>query len=180
MNRRNFLLTLTGSTLALAGGIKGLALSRDYSLASLLAELRSLSPTQLTSHGAWSVSEIFQHCAQSIRYSRTGYPEAKSALFQHTAGAAALNVFTASGGMTHALDEPIPGSPTLTKELSNDTALAELIHELEQFIAWSGELAPHFAYGRLSKAQYAAAHYLHVRNHWGELGVMVGEGLRDG
>ena len=106
-----------------------------------------------------------QHLAQSIRYSRLGYPQAKSALFQHTAGSVALNLFSAAGSMTHPLDEPIPGAPLLVNHLPADVAMAELVSEIEQFIAWQGDLAPHFAYGNLTKAQYYSAHYLHIQNH---------------
>lgn len=169
MNRRTFLLGLAGSSLGLVVGVKGVALARDYALEPWLDILNSLTPEQLQSQGAWSASEIFQHCAQSIRYSRTGYPEAGSVLFQQTAGAVAVNLFAAAGRMTHPLDEPIPGAPVLRKDIPVADARQELIREITQFIDWAGPLAPHFAYGALSKAQYTAAHALHLQNHWLEL-----------
>ena len=179
MNRRTFLLGLSGSSLVLAAGIKGVALARDYALEPWLEILNGLDLAHLQSRGAWTASEIFQHCAQSIRYSRIGYPQARSALFHHTAGTAAVNLFAASGRMTHPLDEPIPGAPVLSKTQSVAESLAELIREVEQFIDWSEPLAPHFAYGSLSKAQYTAAHSLHLQNHWLELvlGPVASEGV---
>jgi hypothetical protein len=169
MNRRQFLLTTLATPFALAFGIKTVAMARHYPLDELLHQLKRLPPDKLRSSGSWNVSTILQHLAQSIRYSRLGYPQAKSALFQYTAGAAALNVFSASGGMTHALDQPIPGAPALISAVPNDVALAELISEIELFIAWQGDLAPHFAYGNLTKAQYYSAHYLHLQNHLSEI-----------
>jgi hypothetical protein len=169
MNRRKFLLTAVGAPLAVAFGTKVVAMARHYPLDELLAQLKRLPAAKLTSHGNWSVSKVFQHLAQSIRYSRLGYPQAKSALFQYTAGAAALNVFSASGTMSHPLDEAIPGAPQLVDAVPNDVALAELVTEIELFIAWQGDLAPHFAYGKLTKAQYYSAHYLHVQNHLQEI-----------
>lgn len=171
MNRRTFLLGLAGSSLGLVAGVKGVALARDYALEPWLDILHGLTPEQMKSQGVWTVSEIFQHCAQSIRYSRTGYPEAGSVLFQRTAGAVAMNLFAAAGRMTHPLDEPIPGASVLRKDIAVADALQELIREITHFIDWHEPLAPHFAYGVLSKAQYTAAHSLHLQNHWLELVV---------
>jgi hypothetical protein len=169
MNRRKFLLTAVSAPLAVAFGTKMVAMARHYPLDELLAQLKRLPAAKLKSHGSWSVSKVFQHLAQSIRYSRLGYPKAKSALFQYTAGAAALNIFSARGTMSHPLDEPIPGAAKLVDAVPNDVALAELITEIELFLAWQGDLAPHFAYGKLTKAQYYSAHYLHVQNHLQEI-----------
>lgn len=169
MNRRKFILTAVGAPLAVAFGTKVIAMARHYPLDELLMQLKRLPPDKLNGHGIWSVSEVLQHLAQSIRYSRLGYPEAKSALFQYSVGAAALNVFSASGTMSHPLDEPIPGAPKLVEAVPNDVALAELVTEIELFIAWQGNLAPHFAYGNLSKTQYYSAHYLHIQNHLQEI-----------
>jgi hypothetical protein len=169
MNRRTLLYTAIATPVVLALGVKTAAMARPDPLSGLLARLQSLPADKLRSTGHWSVSEIFQHCAQSIRFSRLGYPQARPALFQNTAGAAAFNVFSAAGRMHHPLDEPIPGAPALVRGLPDDAALAELVRELEQFMAWKGALAPHFAYGALSRAQYASAHSLHLENHLGEV-----------
>src|SRR5690606_2886349 len=136
MNRRKFLRAALLTPVVLFAGVKTVAMARHYPLDELLTQLKRLPPDKLFSKGIWSVSMILQHLAQSIRYSRLGYPEAKSALFQYPAGAAALNVFTATGNMTHPLDEVIPGAPALIAEVPNDVAMDELIAEISQFIAW--------------------------------------------
>lgn len=169
MDRRKFLHAAIATPIVLALGVKTTAMMRHYPLIDLLTQLKFLRADKLQSSGHWNVSEIFQHCTQSILYSRIGYPQAKSALFQYTAGTAAINFFSAKGSMTHPLDEMIPGAPALVKELPVDVAQAELINELQQFIAWQGELAPHFAYGSLTKTQYYSAHYLHLKNHLSEI-----------
>jgi len=171
MNRRKFLLGTLAVPVVIGFGIKVVATARLYPLDTLLSELKRLPPERLTSSGSWNASAVLQHLAQSIRYSRLGYPEAKPVVFQHTAGAAALNVFSAIGSMTHPLDQPIPGAPTLVGSVPNDVAMAELISEIELFINWQGDLAPHFAYGSLTKAQYYSAHYLHVKNHLTEISL---------
>lgn len=171
MNRRKFLIAAIGTPVILAFGIHTVAKTRQYSLTDLIRQLKALPADRLTSTGQWSVSEVFQHCSQSIQFSRIGYPQAKPAVFQNTAGASALAIFSATGRMTHALDEPIPGASAVDNSLPADAALALLISELEQFINWEHDLAPHFAYGTLTKAQYTAAHYLHVQNHLAEIVV---------
>lgn len=169
MNRRLFLKAALWTPVAAAVGIKITAEIRPYPLRDLLHQLQGLKPAQLTSSSSWSVSETFQHCAQSIRFSIFGYPQHYSPWFQHTAGTIALNVFAATGKMHHPLDQPIPGAPALIPELPSDVALQELIYELQQFLSWQGQLAPHFAYGKLSKAQYYSVHYLHLQSHLAEI-----------
>lgn len=39
------------------------------------------------------------------------------------------------------------------------------------FIAWQGDLAPHFAYGHETKQQYYTAHYLHIQDHLTEISL---------
>lgn len=169
MKRRHFLKTAAITPVALILGTKFIATLRPYPLSDLHTQLRAMQPDRLSSLGSWNVSQIFQHCAQSIRYSIYGYPEHYSALFQNTAGKLALNAFAAKGSMHHPLDEVIPGAPTLHADVPTDVALRELMYELQQFIHWQGELAPHFAYGSLTKAQYYSAHYLHLQQHLTEI-----------
>lgn len=169
MNRRQFLKTAAITPITLILGAKFIATLRPYPLQELQTRLRAMQPERLISLGTWNVSQIFQHCAQSIRYSISGYPEHYSALFKNTAGKLALNAFAAKGSMHHPLDEVIPGAPALATDVPNDVALRELMYELQQFINWQGELAPHFAYGSLTKAQYYSAHYLHLQNHLQEI-----------
>lgn len=171
MNRRRFLQVAIAVPVTLLLGSKVIAMARHYPLQEMLTQLKRLPPAKLISHGHWSVSTVLQHLAQSIRYSRLGYPEAKTALFQYTAGSIAFNAFAAAGSMQHPLDQPIPGAPALVNDVPNDVALRELITELELFIAWQGELAPHFAYGPLSKQQYYSAHYLHIQQHLTEISL---------
>lgn len=165
MQRRQFIKVATLTPLAILLGGKVVAMAKHYPLEPLLADLKRWPADKLSSSGSWNVSQIFQHLAQSIRYSRLGYPEAKPAWFQYTAGALALTAFSAAGSMRHPLDDAIPGAPALLADLPVDVAKAELEHEIEQFINWQGDLAPHFAYGKLSKQQYYSAHFLHIQNH---------------
>lgn len=172
MNRRAFLLRTCGGVLAAVAG--GVWLRRvtvpTPDIPAMLAELSGWRGRSVTTTGSWSPAQIFTHLAQSIEYSMTGYPEMKAVLFQKTAGSAAFFVFSSLGKMKHNLADPIPGAPSLE---ANDTGstLERLIAALQSFHDFTGELRPHFAYGVLSKAEYAAAHLMHIRDHQREFSV---------
>ena len=119
--------------------------------------------------GAWPLSAVLDHLAQSIEMSMDGFPEAKSALFQATAGRAAFAVFRMKGRMSHGLDQPIPGAPSLAAGADWKPAAQRLRRAITRFEAHEGPLQPHFAYGALSKADFALAHGMHIANHQEEI-----------
>lgn len=167
--RRRFLLACAAAAAGSAGCAAGDADDRALSLTSLAqaeAEVARLaSAPQRHSAAVWSWAQTLVHCAQSIEYSMSGYPQPSSRLFQATVGAAAFGVFAWRGRMSHDLSEPIPGAPSLVGENDDALALARLKRALADFAAWSGPLRPHFAYGELDKAQYELAHAMHLANH---------------
>lgn len=173
--RRHFIAQAagTGALLAAAGSAgctPGPTLDRGLRLATLeeaAAELARLARAQALESGtAWSWAQTLAHCAQSIEYSMSGFPQPKPALFQRSIGAAAFGVFSWRGRMTHDLTEPIPGAPTLDAAGDAAAALARLRAALDAFAQWSGPLQPHFAYGALDKPAYARAHAMHLANHF--------------
>lgn len=171
MNRRKFLLAGGAMTAATVTGIS-LAGSRfEADLTALKAELMQLAGKTLQSSGSWNVSQIFQHLAQSVRGSYQGYPQQRSWWFVHSIGPLALQGFKAAGAMRHPLDEAIPGMPELDAALDPQVALAALLQALDEFTAAS-TLAPHFAYGVLSHADFQAAHQLHIRQHLTQISVV--------
>ena len=167
--RRRFLLTCAAVAAAGSAACASDTGDRALSLTSLAqaqAELMRLaSAPQRSSAAVWSWAQTLVHCAQSIEYSMSGYPQPSSRLFQATVGAAAFNVFAWRGRMSHDLSEPIPGAPSLADASDEPQALARLQQALADFAAWSGALRPHFAYGELDKAQYELAHAMHLANH---------------
>ena len=119
--------------------------------------------------GAWPIGTVLQHLAQSIEMSLDGYPAPRGALFQHTAGAAAFGYFKWRGHMSHGLDEPIPGAPALAASTDVGRGADRLRAAITRFQRHQGPLAPHFAYGALSRSDYAIAHALHIANHRDEI-----------
>jgi hypothetical protein len=153
----------------LAGCTGDAASDRQLRFASLAAaseELARLAEAkQLDSSAAWGWAQTLVHCAQSIEFSMSGFPEAKSALFQRTIGAAAIGVFTWRGRMRHDLSEPIPGAPALDAQADPVQAVERLRRSMLKFATWSQPLRPHFAYGELNRQEYEAAHAMHLANH---------------
>jgi hypothetical protein len=119
--------------------------------------------------GAWPLGAVLEHLAQSIEMSMDGFPQPKGALFQKTAGSAAFAVFKWRGRMSHGLAAPIPGAPALGGGADWRPAAVRLRQAMTRFNAWSGPLKPHFAYGALSKPDFALAHNLHITNHQDEI-----------
>jgi hypothetical protein len=96
----------------------------------------------------------------------TGFPQAKSPLFQHTIGAAAFGAFSWRGRMTHDLAEQIPGAPSLDASIDAASAAARLQRAVQDFRSSKEPLRPHFAYGQLTKSEYTQAHAMHLANHF--------------
>lgn len=181
MKRRQFIKTLLpgGITVCLGTGgaiwLMGNNNRPELSIEAAFKQLDRLASRKILHLGEWNPHQIFTHCAQSIEYSMLGFPEHKSTLFKNTVGQLAFSVFAYRGKMTHGLSEPIPGAPLLAREehdaaqLSVQNALARLKQALIDFHQYQGELAPHFAYGKLSKEEYQLAHLMHLNNHLEEI-----------
>ena len=131
-----------------------------------LAEIERLERVaeRLSIEGSWSLGQVLAHCAQSIDYSIDGYPSARSALFRATVGRLAMRAFLRRGYLSHDVVAPIPGAPSL-EPLSAAEGFSRLRAALARFAAFEGELAPHFAYGRVNKAEYDALHAMHLADH---------------
>lgn len=175
-SRRAFLRTslLTGAAAGVVATLPACsagpsATDRQLMFASLADAVRELDrlagAVALSAAASWSWSKTLLHCAQSIDYSMSGYPEAKPALFRYTAGVAGFSYFKSRGRMSHNLLEAIPGAAMLDANAATGLAMATLRKSIDRFLQFSGVLAPHFAYGQLSKADYELAHAMHIANH---------------
>jgi hypothetical protein len=114
---------------------------------------------------SWNLSQTLQHCAQTVRYSVTGYPALKPALFRATAGALAKRVFLRRGAMRHSLDAVIDGAPPLDPLMPVTEAAAGLTDAVALFTGHAAEHAPHPAYGRCTHDEFARLHAMHLAEH---------------
>lgn len=144
----------------------------ELTITSALKKLEFLSNKNLVHTGEWQLNKIFVHCAQSVEYSMSAFPEHKSAFFKNTAGKLAFSLFSAKGKMTHRLSEAIPGSPTIDENISTTDALNYLKASLIDFLNYNQALSPHFAYGKLTKNEYEIAHVMHLYNHLKEVEIL--------
>lgn len=129
---------------------------------ALIDRLAGVTPARIQTDSPWAVARVLNHLAQGVEFSLAGYPELKHPAFRGTVGRLAFHVFQKTGQMRHATDAVIPGE--VVTEGDAAAAQARLLTALSDFDA-AEALHPHFAYGRLSKAQYAAAHAMHVADH---------------
>lgn len=176
MKRRQFAKTaIVGAAGLIGGGAVWLGMDRNHehlTIASALAKLEVLSKKPIANSGEWNPYQIFMHCAQSVEYSMTAFPQHKSALFKNTAGQLAFSVFSARGEMSHGLSEPIAGAPLFTAEADITGAIKRLEKSLIDFESYQGDLAPHFVYGELSRRDYEIAHVIHLNNHLLEIEML--------
>ncbi len=144
-------------------GLRFATLDAALAEAARLAAMAAPGPVR---HTAWDLAQTLVHAAQSIECSLHGFPEPKPAAFQRTAGALAFATFHALGRMRHDLAEPIPGVEALPAPGADvGAALARLRAAADAFQSFDAPLQPHFAYGALDKAEYEAAHAMHLANH---------------
>ena len=175
MNRRQFF----KSSLVIGGSLVGVGTGAilltedvnrlDLKISTALKRLELLANKNLVPTGEWDIYKIFMHCAQSVEYSMSKFPEHKSYFFKKTAGTLAFSIFESKGKMIHGLSEPIPGSPLIKSSLDTKAALNHLKKSLIDFENYQGKLAPHFAYGELTKNEYEIAHVMHLYNHFEEI-----------
>jgi Protein of unknown function (DUF1569) len=162
--RRALLVAGSAASLGLAGCSGGSAMKLE-TIPQALQFIDKLRTQKASVPGEWSIAQVLEHCAQSIDFSIKGFPQAKSRLFQSTAGAVAFAVFKARDQMSHSLVEPIPGAAPLVE---SDVAQGadRLVASFAAFEAHKGDFKPHFAYGALSRAEYVQAHLMHLANHF--------------
>ncbi len=173
MNRRKLIKNslLLGAVGAVGGS--GVWLMNGYDVNRLTFEqatidLQTIYLLPIETSSGWNLTQIFNHLAQSIEYSMSGYPEHQSKEFKNTVGKAAFKVFSYRGKMNHNLAEPIPGAPSLDDE-NKLVAFGRLLTAMTDFSEFKGSLQDHFAYGKLSHQQYTLAHVMHINNHIEEL-----------
>lgn len=139
------------------------------SLEEVLKELAILEQSEPVATTNWSVYKILQHCAQTIDYSMSGYPQYKPKWFRATIGKLVISKFLKQGFMKHNLSAPVPGSPLLTKEGTTAEGITLLRNTIERFRNFSGELKPHLIFGKLTKEQYDRYFAMHVADHLSEV-----------
>lgn len=144
--------------------------SRDVKLQSLeeaRAELERVEWWAMKAPGPWSIGQMLVHCAQSLEYALSGFPENKSRLFRATVGKAALATFLLRGQLSHDLGAAIPGAPAL-EPIEVEPALTRLYAAIDAFRA-ADHFAEHFAYGAVDKARYDRVQAMHIADHLSSL-----------
>ncbi|GIT90857.1 hypothetical protein JANAI62_13120 [Jannaschia pagri] len=170
MKRRDALIFTAIGCATLTGAAAYVVRPRDHPHLDLSAIIDRLQDTPLDAFApssSWSLARTFDHLAQGVEFSMTGYPDLRSAVFRHTVGPLAFAAFQARGAMSHDTADVIPGE--VVEANTADMARDRLIRSLRAFDAHDEAPAPHFAFGALDKAQYAKAHAMHIHDHLDEM-----------
>lgn len=177
LTRKKVLLGGGAALLALVGGRTAAAAALSYpegdpglryrfsTLEEGFAQVKALAQKPgIQMGGRLGFAHVLEHCAQSIEYSITGYPENKPLLVRRTVGRLVHAHFVHQGYMKHGLGDPIPGAPAL-RAATVEEGLQQLEAAVARFLSHPGPLAPHFVYDTLSKAEYDRVHAMHLANH---------------
>ena len=138
---------------------------RLHSFDAVLRELDKLETGSPKVTGNWTLGQVLAHCAQSIEYSLTGYPQLKPAWFRSTVGRLVKGRFLKRGAMSHDLEAAVAGAPALDPQLPLRDAISRLREAISNFRAHQGAFAPHLAYGDCSREEYETLHAMHIANH---------------
>ncbi len=113
----------------------------------------------------WTTSQHLVHCAQSIEYTISGYPQMKPAVVRATIGKLVKRRFLARGEMSHDTAAPVAGAPALDATVPVASAKVRLRVAIAAFHAHGGPFAPHLVYGRCSRDEYERLQCMHVADH---------------
>jgi hypothetical protein len=113
----------------------------------------------------WTLAQAIAHCGQSIECSIASYPRLRSGLFRATIGPIVKRKFLRAGAMSHDTTAAIPGAPEIAPTIVLADACDRAATAVRAFAAHDGPLAPHLAYGRCTKDEYAQLHWLHLADH---------------
>ncbi len=142
-------------------------LLRFRSLEEAEDELTNLQNTfpNIDTAGQWALPVMLDHCAESLEFTLTGYPEMKPEWFRMIVGPVAKHVFLWQGKMSHNTLDPIPGDEGMPHSKTEKEAFDRLFQSIARFKTWNREVAEHFAYGKLDRAEAEKLQAFHIADH---------------
>lgn len=176
MKRRQFLkLSLVGGVLAgFGGGCMGLLVGKngdeELSIDFALKTLDKFSNTTIVHLGQWNPYQILTHCAQSVEYSMSGYPEHDSDLFKNTVGTLVFSFFSPRKNVSW-VNGSCSGSASYRNQRRFNKCVGSIRESLDGFSRLPREVRTTFSYGQLTKEEFTIAHVIHLNNHLEELTV---------
>lgn len=115
----------------------------------------------------WSLYKVLNHLAKTCEGAMFGFPETDPPA-QQAVQYIAFQAFVAQGYMSHNLTAPVPGP-----EIADDGPLPEAFERIRNAISdyqnFTGELFPHFAYGKLNYREWELANAFHMADHFSSL-----------
>jgi len=138
-----------------------------------LAKLQNALPN-IDTTGQWDLPVMLDHCAESLEFTLTGYPEMKPEWFRMTVGPIAKHVFLMQGKMSHNTLDPIPGDAEMPHTKTEKEAFKRLFEAIAGFKTWNREVAEHFAYGKLDRLEAEKLQAFHIADHLSKIVYPIG------
>ncbi|MNV38270.1 hypothetical protein D3C71_1298160 [compost metagenome] len=139
------------------------------SLQDVKKELLNMYEYDVIQTKQWPVYEILAHCAQTIEYSMTGYPQMKPKVVRNTIGRVVIKRFLKQGFMKHDLTAHVPGAAKIERQGTAKEGIDLLLKAIDAFQEYKGPLAPHLIFGELSKEEYDRYFTMHIADHFSEV-----------
>lgn len=136
---------------------------RFPTVAEGLAELDRIEKAGARTTGLWSEAQIYEHLAHSFEFSISKYPSLVPAFIRKTLGRLIFARMRSKGFM--ASGSPNPAAPKVREEGDANAVLKRLRNAIKQFEAYSGPMAEHPFFGKLTKDEFAHLHAMHMANH---------------
>lgn len=160
-----FVLTAATTTSALAA-------RTEHTLQRARAQvdaLKAKDPTTLSARRGPPLGQALVHVAQTLDYTRTGFPKALPRPVQVVIGKPGLALSKAAGRLViHTLRQRVPGAPKIARDTPVADGIAEVdraLGELTAHLAAGKPIHPHPMFGELSASDAAWVQAAHIDAH---------------
>jgi hypothetical protein len=117
--------------------------------------------------GNWGLAQVCEHLALALGAMMAGFPRRFPRWVRWVGGPVVRVWVFATGRFPAGLPMPTGTAPPAAPD--EDAAVRHLREALERFARFDGPLAPHPAFGRLSRRQWERLNLIHCAHHLGFL-----------
>jgi hypothetical protein len=136
---------------------------RFENLAQVAVEVERLRRRGYARAGQWGLAQVCEHLALALEATMTGFPRPFPWWVRRLLGPPLGVCILLTGRFPAGL--PMPAGVAPPAGVAEEEALRHLRQALEQFQRFGGSLAPHPAFGRLSRRQWERLSLLHCAHH---------------
>ncbi len=136
---------------------------RFEDLGQVAEEVKRLRRGGYVRAGKWGLAQVCEHLALALEAMMTGFPRPFPWWVRWLGGPVVRAWVFATGRFPAGL--PTPAGVAPAADVDEGAAIHHLLEALERFTRFDGPLAPHPAFGRLSRRQWERLHLIHCAHH---------------